>query len=118
MSIYLDISYTYASSFRGSGVLTLLEKIIKLLSDRVFIAFCSSFRCTVLKFEIIAEVGSIFIKYPLRLRLKALIVIIRVVVATVEAAAKIRLAERADVFPSHYLGNINLVLTFVAQRHK
>jgi hypothetical protein len=101
-----------------SGALTLLEKIIKLLSDRVFVTFRSSFRCTVFELEIIAEVGSIFIKYPLRLRLTALIVIIWVVVATVEAAAKIRLAQMAGVFPSHYLGNINLVLTFVAERHK
>jgi hypothetical protein len=39
-------------------------------------------------------------------------------VAAVAAAAKIRLAHRACVFPSYYLGNINLVFTFVAQRHK
>ncbi|MGA2332268.1 MAG: hypothetical protein ABSG75_10950 [Syntrophales bacterium] len=64
----------------------LLEKIIKLPSERVLIAFCHSFQGTVLEFEVIAEVGSILIKDPLRLRLTALIVILRVVVAAVEAA--------------------------------
>jgi hypothetical protein len=97
---------------------TLFKKIIKLFSVRVFIAFCCSFRCTVFELEIIAEIGSIFIKDPLRLRLTAPIVIIRVVVAAVEAAAKIRLAQWAYVFPPYYLGNVNLVFTFVAQRHK
>ena len=118
MSIDLDICCVQAAYFRIGGALTLFKKIIKLLSARVFIAFCHSFRCTIFELEIIAEVGSILIKDPLRLRLMALIVIIRVVVAAVEAAANIRLAQRADVFPSYYLGNINLIFTFVAQCHK
>jgi hypothetical protein len=96
------------------GAPTLFEKIIKLLSDRVFIALCHSFRCTIFELKIITEVGSILINDPLRLRLTALIVIIRIVVAAVEAAAKIRLAQRADVFASHYLRNNYLVFTFVA----
>jgi hypothetical protein len=100
MSIDLDISCARAASFRLGGALTLFEKIIKLISDRVFIAFCHSFRCTIFELEIITEVTSIFVKHPFRLRLTALIVIIQVIVAAVEAAAKIRLAQRTDVFPS------------------
>jgi hypothetical protein len=102
MSIGVDISCAQDVSFRTGGALRLFEKIIKLLSARVLIAFSHSFRRTIFELEIIT----------------ALIVIIRVAVATVEATAKIRLAKRADVFPSHYFGNINLVFTFVAQCHK
>jgi hypothetical protein len=106
-----------AALFRMGRALTLFKKIMKLFSGRIFIAFCHSFRCTIFELEIIAEVGSILIKDPLGLGLTALIVVNRVVVAAVEAAAQIHLAQRADVFPSYYLGNIYLVFTVVAQRH-
>ena len=92
MSIGVDISCAQDTSFRTGGAPRLFEKIIKLLSARVFIAFCHSIGRTIIELEIIAEVGSIFIENPLRLRLTALIVIIRVAVAAVEAAAEVRLA--------------------------
>jgi hypothetical protein len=92
MSTGVDISCGQDASFRTGGAPRLFEKIIKLLSARVFIAFCHSFRCTFFELKIIAEVGSIFIENPFRLRLTALIVIIRVAVAAVEAAAEVRLA--------------------------
>jgi hypothetical protein len=70
--------------------------------------------CTIFVLEIITEVASILVKDPFRLRLTAMIVIIQVVVAAVETAAKIRLAQRTDVFPSHCLGNTNFFFAFVA----
>jgi hypothetical protein len=101
-----------------NGAPTLFEKIIKLFSYRALIAFCHSLRYTIFEFEVIAEVGSILINDPLSLRLSALIVITWVVAAAVEAAAKVGPAQRAGVFPSYCLGNINFILAFVAYRHK
>jgi hypothetical protein len=118
MSICVDISCAQDASFRTGEALRLFEKIIKLLSARVLITFCHSFRCTIFELEIIAEVGSIFIENSLRLRLTALIVILRIVVAAVAAAAKVRPAHRACVFPSYCFGNIDFLLAFVAQCHK
>jgi hypothetical protein len=97
---------------------TLFEEIIKLLSNRALISLYHSLRYTIFEFEVIAEIGSILIKDPLRLRLTALIVITWLVVAAVEAAAKVRPAQRAGVFPSYCFGNINFILAFVAYCHK
>ena len=91
MSIDLDIRCSQLFLSMG-GAQVLFEKIIKLPLDRALIAFCHFFRCTNFEFEVIAEVGSILINDPLRLRLTALIVILWVVVAAVKAAAKVRLA--------------------------
>jgi hypothetical protein len=102
------------ASFRVGGAPTLFEKIIEFPSGRVLIAFCRFFRGTIFEFKVIAEVGPILIKAPLGLRLTALIVILRVVVAAVEAAAKIRPTYGTDVFPSHCFGNINFSFAFVA----
>jgi hypothetical protein len=68
-------------------VLTLFKKTIKLLPNRFVVAFCYSFGCAIPELEIITEVTSILVKDPFRLRLTALIVIIRVIVAAIGAAA-------------------------------
>ena len=93
--------------------LTLFKKIIELLPKRIFIVRCLP-EFTILKLKIITEVASILIKHPFRLRLTALIVMIQAVVAAVEATAKIRLAQGADVLPSYCFGNINFFFAFVA----
>jgi hypothetical protein len=95
------------------GPLTLFKKIIELLPEWIFVVRCLP-EFTIHKLEIITEVASILIEHPFRLRLTALIIIIQTVVAAVEAAAKIRLAQGAGVLPSYCLGNINCFFAFVA----
>jgi hypothetical protein len=72
--------------------LKLFEKIIELLPGRIYIASRRSSGRTVSELEIITEVTSILLKHPFRLRLTALVVIIKVVVAAIETTAKIGLA--------------------------
>jgi hypothetical protein len=72
--------------------LKLFEKIIELLPGRIYIASRRSSGRTVSELEIITEVTSILLKNPFRLRLTALVVIIKVVVAAIETTAKIGLA--------------------------
>ena len=97
----------------ADGLPMLFKKIIELLPKRIFIVRCLP-ELTIPKLKIVTEVASILIKHPFRLGLAALIVMIQAVIAAVEATAKIRLAQGADVLPSYYLGNINFFFTFVA----
>jgi len=72
--------------------LKLFEKIIELLPGRIYSASRRFSGRTVSELEIITEVTSILLKHPFRLRLTALVVIIKVVVAAIETTAKIGLA--------------------------
>ena len=91
----------------------LFKKIIELLPKRHFMVRCLP-EFTILKLKIITEVASILIEHPFRLGLTALIVMIQAVVAAIEATAKVRLAQGADVLPSYCLGNINFFFAFEA----